>query len=37
MTLPNGTIRHIRNVVYVPGIKKKIDLCVHHYRSELEG
>ena len=24
MTLPNGTVRHIRNVVYVPGIKKKL-------------
>jgi hypothetical protein len=24
VTLPNGTIRHIRNVVYVPGIKKNL-------------
>jgi hypothetical protein len=24
VTLPNGTVRHIRNVVYVPGIKKNL-------------
>ena len=24
MTLPNGTVRHIRNVVYVLGIKKNL-------------
>jgi hypothetical protein len=24
LTLPNGIVRHIRNVVYVPGIKKKL-------------
>ena len=24
LTLPNGTIRHIHNVVYVPGIKKNL-------------
>ena len=24
VTLPNGTVRHIRNVVYVPGLKKNL-------------
>jgi hypothetical protein len=24
VTLPNGIVRHIRNVVYVPGIKKNL-------------
>jgi hypothetical protein len=24
VTLPNGTVHHIRNVVYVPGIKKNL-------------
>jgi hypothetical protein len=37
VTLPNGTVRHIHNVVYVPRIKKNFDLCVHNYRSEFEG
>ena len=24
VTLPNGTVRHIHNVVYVPGLKKNL-------------
>jgi hypothetical protein len=37
VTLTNGCVKQIQNVMYVPGINEGLNLSFHHSRSRFEG